>query len=716
MVTSLENGRENEGFAFFYCNHTDAKRRPTLAVLRSFLRQLASTRSSLDSASGRIYPELESLYDQSERKGSGWTVGLCREHLLKMLNFYPRTTLVLDALDECEDRADLLNVLDGLCRDSHRPVKILISSRPEADIRDRLSNLTNIEITAAKNDKDIEAFIHESMLDHHPWTSALKKTKGLQDEIISTLVYKSGGMFQWVSLQIDQLRKRGHEKDIRQRLEELPEGLTKAYDEIYKHIEARGDYSRTQTIRALSWVLSSFRPLTSKELLEACCVGADTETGNIDEVGETTEEDLLGWCASLLVLDSSSDPPVWRPSHFSVSEYFEQSQGLGDMQCMVARACLVILLHRPKAIDSQPAGNENGVPNFHSHNSIWSYASRHWHYHVQTQDKPECDALLARLLKRFLNSPMTPSVEYQDWQAAMKDFEVVTFSNSGRQIHIQYRHWDAFNTPLVAMCYFSMFHLLHEWWDWANSKFISLDDLYHNGRNMLAVSAAAGCLDIVKNIMQRGMSVNCGEKVDSMFGSPLTACSAYGHQKIVRFLLEHDADVNTVLSAKHHFRITYYGSALAAAASWAGGLEICQLLLEAGADVDLLLQAGYYSSALTATATQVRGLEICQLLLEAGADVDLLLQVGYYGSALAAAAWAGSLEICQLLLEAGTNVDLLLQAGDYGSALTATTWAGSLEICQLLLEAGTNINLLLQAGIYSSALTAAAQAGSLEIC
>jgi hypothetical protein len=151
-------------------------------------------------------------------------------------------------------------VLDGLCRDSHRPVKILISSRPETDIRDRLSTLTNIEITAAKNDKDIEAFIRESMLDHHPWTPALEKTKGLKGEVITKPVSKSGGMFQWMSLQIDQLRKRNHEKDILQRLEELPKGLTKAYEEIYKHIEERGDYSRNQSFARSHGFLAHSNP------------------------------------------------------------------------------------------------------------------------------------------------------------------------------------------------------------------------------------------------------------------------------------------------------------------------------------------------------------------------------------------------------------------------------------------------------------------------
>jgi hypothetical protein len=81
---------------------------------------------------------------------------------------------------------------------------------------------------------------------------------------------------------------------------------------------------------------------------------------------------------------------------------------------MVARVCLVILLNHSEGIVRQSDGNKNGAPGVYPYDSIWGYVSRYWHHHVQTQDKPGCEALLARLLKRFLNSPMTPSVEYKN--------------------------------------------------------------------------------------------------------------------------------------------------------------------------------------------------------------------------------------------------------------------------------------------------------------
>jgi ankyrin repeat protein len=85
----------------------------------------------------------------------------------------------------------------------------------------------------------------------------------------------------------------------------------------------------------------------------------------------------------------------------------------------------------------------------------------------------------------------------------------------------------------------------------------------------------------------------------------------------------------------------------ATALRWAckrGHLEIVQLLLEKGADVNA--QGGEYGNALYAAADGGH-LEIVQLLLEKGADINA--QGGYYGNALQAAAQGGHRGIIGIL-------------------------------------------------------------------
>ena len=604
-----------------------------------------------------------------------------------LLDFYPRTTLILDALDECLDRAILLNSLEAVAAKSKQPIKILISSRPEGDIRRSLSHLTNIEITEAKNDKDITAFIHSTIdTSNYQWTSTLSKSPALKNDVVTTVVSKSRGMFQWAKLQIEQLRELDHEHAIRERLGALPKDLTATYDEIFDKISSRGEKARDTVIRALCWISYSFRPLTTDEILGASCI--DTDSEEIDLSFVATEQHLRDWSASLLVLDSTSESPVWRPSHFSVVEYFERREGMSPsrMRSLVAKGCLVVLLKIPtgqyqnsegyvvgpgpsfddEIIFPKFGGNEDCFLNSRLFYSIWQYVIQLWPRHLQSQESPDCDFQVMELLRRFLGSPLTPSAAFQQWHKSMVygrnetdirwKYSAVGVKFVPSHMYISMLHWHEWATPSVVVCYLSLFHLPKEWWDPVHPKF------HCGSRDLLSIAAATGCFEMVTYLVERGAPVNPkdAECLDRVWAYPLGAASVYGNHEIVKYLLENGADLqlSSLIDENHREFGGRYGSALCAAAR-GGHLRTVQLLLEAGADVNLLLQARYYGSALAAAAAGGHWQTI-RLLLEAGAEVNLLLQAGNYGSALYAAAAGRHLETIRLLLEAGADVNQLL--------------------------------------------------------
>jgi ankyrin repeat domain-containing protein 50 len=117
----------------------------------------------------------------------------CKDLLLEFLNLYPKTSLILDALDECErhKRTELIETFDYFVASSSRPVKIFISSRPDGDIRERFKNLANIEIQAMDNRNDISKFVNSEITRHRRWN---KMPLELQKEIIETLQERSQGM------------------------------------------------------------------------------------------------------------------------------------------------------------------------------------------------------------------------------------------------------------------------------------------------------------------------------------------------------------------------------------------------------------------------------------------------------------------------------------------------------------------------------------------
>jgi hypothetical protein len=186
---TLKSNANHEGLAFFYCNRNETERQEPLSVLRSFVRQLSTIANDEDS----IQKNLRQLHIQTRLKASELNMDICKSLLLEFINLYPKTTLVLDALDECDKRkrSVLIETFDYFLDHASRPVKIFISSRPDGDIKERFKNRANIEIQATDNHDDIATFVESEITKHRRWK---KISPGLRKEIVETLQKRSQGM------------------------------------------------------------------------------------------------------------------------------------------------------------------------------------------------------------------------------------------------------------------------------------------------------------------------------------------------------------------------------------------------------------------------------------------------------------------------------------------------------------------------------------------
>ncbi|KAE8440485.1 hypothetical protein EG329_007429 [Mollisiaceae sp. DMI_Dod_QoI] len=722
-----------EGFAFFYCNRNEEERRKPLSVLRSYTRQLSITAGHL----GEMHKKLRDLWRETILTGSDFGFNACREQLLESVNLYPRTTLILDALDECDpdSRDRLVEIIELLLSSSKSLLRVFISSRPDADIRDRFLSRPNIKIQATNNQDDIKKFVNEEIVKHRRWN---KISAQLRDDVVKTILARSEGMFQWVFLQTRQLLELQTEAAVRDRLGKLPVGLNAAYGEIYSKIAARNEHEKVLADRAFMWVMCACKPLKSDELLSA--IRLDPK-GDITHLSEEVDEGLLlDLCNNLLVLDSQRN--VWKFSHLSVTEYFEKNHwDLEQAHCYAAKICLLLLIETYKRART---GSVHSLGDSHNYDSrardifdpkhpLQNYSRHHWIKHIQTQEEQEPDPRLVDLLKFFLGSPGESSSQYQQWYLqVMTDLEIPLTSAFRRVLMDEI---SPENSTVFAMCRFSFYTLLSDWWRDAE---IPPSQTNSRGDNLLTLAAAAGCRPICEALIKRGAQVDLqngeygsalavaawrgeietimylieqGADVNLLlqtggYGSTLAVAAWWGEIETVKYLIEQGADVNLLLPTGD------YGSALAAAA-WTGKIETVKYLVKQGADVNLLLKTGDYGSALAA-ATRGAKTEIVKYLIEQGADVNLLLRTGSFGSALAVAAWLGKNEIVKYLIEQGADVNLLLQTGGYGSALAVAAWWGETETVKYLIEQGADVNLLLQTGGYGSALVAAAWRGKTE--
>ena len=186
---------DNEALAYFYCDRNHETHRIPDFIVRSYVRQLSTTPTG-----DRIHPVLLDYYKEQKKLGfAAWppTIQVCTKLLSQLIESYPQTTIILDALDECDNstRHQLIQIFDDLAIQSAKPVKIFISSRPDNDINYRFRTGPNIAIRATDNRDDIAMYVEERISTcRKDWLDGVDRIPNLQNEIRSVLVEKSQGM------------------------------------------------------------------------------------------------------------------------------------------------------------------------------------------------------------------------------------------------------------------------------------------------------------------------------------------------------------------------------------------------------------------------------------------------------------------------------------------------------------------------------------------
>ena len=147
---------------YFYCsrNPTEATRSDLQAILASLARQLSSTQPRKP----LLQPAID-LYNKERDEDfiSGpLQLDQTLQLVMQLIELYPRTTIILDAFDECDPatRLDLLRALEHILQHSCSLVKIFVSSRNDQDIVMQLNGYLHLEIDSRRNSNDIAQFVN----------------------------------------------------------------------------------------------------------------------------------------------------------------------------------------------------------------------------------------------------------------------------------------------------------------------------------------------------------------------------------------------------------------------------------------------------------------------------------------------------------------------------------------------------------------------------
>ncbi|CAM1507840.1 Fc.00g046880.m01.CDS01 [Cosmosporella sp. VM-42] len=733
-LRTLGQCHTDEAFAYFYCNRAEENRRNPESILRSLVRQLCSTATARNS----IHQDFVSLKRRLALEGRSLDVDICRDLLSTLTNLYPATTIILDALDECQDtsRHELMEVLNGLMESSRNPLKILISSRPDNDIKTYFRGHTQIEIQATDNQADIEDFVQDK-LSHDKNLKNL--SNALKREVAKTLFVGSRGMFQWAALQIQHLSelRLPHEANIRARLGKLPKTLDDAYREIWTKVEQLSDYEKTLAIRAFQWVLCSLTPLSTAILGMAVLINPDSDDGDAMDT-ELNEENINELCTNLLTYDEQTK--VWRFCHLSAREFLEKNYFPKSQQYrFVATSCLKYLIASPcDENDSRLTSIWDAVDGHKSHRLCqremapeikcfctyvafnWGWLVRASEAYIQTQEEIESleNERLRKLLKEFLGSAKESSDTYESWVVKVTwlvhfrqpfQYELHSWRDSVPEL------WPH-SSPLFGMSVLGIHRLLFDWWEAPDTDCNLCND---NGNPILYLAMNWKQENLWRYLLHKGVEIGNAlaaaitardklsfaalleagaEQIGAEVGNALAAAICTRDEVSFAALVEAGADVNAnavnAVGPGNH-------SALEVAV-WSSrshdNTTFVELVLEKGGEVNMQTENGnalFY-------ALRVGAWGAARMLLNAGAEVTDPVQ------SLWLAAGGGCIDLIRRFLDNGADVN---SHSDTECALINAAESNCTEAVKFLLKATANANMVLDSG-YGTAILAALGASS----
>ncbi len=299
--------------AYFFFDFNDVQKQDPEGMVRSLICQFSY--QCLKRPGG-----LDTLFSSCE-DGQQPALNALLDVTQQMVQDFPHTYIILDALDECVDRAGLLSILERMTRWQLLNLHIFVTSRPEQDIETSLERFVDrqnmICLTTESVDQDIQEYVRQRLSDDK---SLVKwhRYSDIRQEIETVLAKRACGMyfsssclfeelsadggyrrFRWAVCQLDALGKCRNRLMLRKSLATLPPTLDETYDRILCaiHIDD-SEYA----VRILRWLAFSLRPLSVEELSEAIAVDVGRDPAfDRQEVFEDPQ-DILNICSGLVTI------------------------------------------------------------------------------------------------------------------------------------------------------------------------------------------------------------------------------------------------------------------------------------------------------------------------------------------------------------------------------------------------------------------------------
>ncbi|KAF3926577.1 hypothetical protein AA313_de0204568 [Arthrobotrys entomopaga] len=302
---------------FFSFSGTDSDRQTLDSLARNFLWQLLQ-----EASDDRIFKIIQRLRLQNPLV----TLELL-EALLEIAKLLTETVYcIIDGLDESvedcndQDRGLLKHILDIL---DFKNFHIALFARPRA-LQAAMGLSLNIEINNSKVKADLERFIRSEINN-----SPIFNTPSLQDQVFGVLLEGSDGMFLWVKLMIEDLRKSATVIELTDRLRDMPRGIEKLYRLLLKRLlENLDDRELSLARKVLTFIIAARRILTVNELQHCYSLSLESTSALEDRFILQPEMRILAVCGDLVNITNGHVQII----HNSIKEFLTRptEQWLSD--------------------------------------------------------------------------------------------------------------------------------------------------------------------------------------------------------------------------------------------------------------------------------------------------------------------------------------------------------------------------------------------------
>ncbi|KAL4959687.1 ankyrin repeat-containing domain protein [Aspergillus stella-maris] len=761
--------------AYIYCsrnttNHEDAGPE---AITRSIIKQISRVNPG-DPIRGPVVRKYQDIHDQGY--GNEVLAFPDTRDLLLDLTDQGTTMIFIDAVDECNSiqQREVFDLITYLLHDAKGAVKILISSRPSANIASQMNTYRDASmIDTAGNLKDLQLFadIKAAECVDRMKLRKIPVSDGWQKDLGEALVSGAQGMFLWVKLQIDILndpRQTLFQDDFLQRVREVPPGLLALYSAIYEKIEDAGSTMRKIAVTLVRWLLCAEMSIEKEAIISALSMHVGVQS--------LSQSVILDSCSNLVMVDENLN--TFRFIHASARDFFETLEDFspGKRHATMADVCLRYVT------DGVPMPEQPSL----KQEPLECFVVLYWIFHVEqvgiAQQVPRIEEALSDL--RLFKDDVVPW--FRQWLRQLERVSgILKWNDEFKDRVLQVI--SSPDTAFFAACAFGFVEVARWYREQAPDSINQKNDL---GASGLHLAAQYGHLAIVEELLSGKADVDAkdafGETaliraclsgreaiVDVLlcrganarvqgrrFGTALQAAALHGHLAVVRQLISHSVDLEAEGGQ--------FGTALQGA-SFRGHLHVVKELLSMGAaanapggdydavdgtalgqpisdgvkrDVERIIEENHREKHWLTSWEAQREITM-QLILDRTLDVNLIksgfgpalhaasragredvvrqlllvpridvdAEGGRYGSALQAAAVGGSVAIMKMLLE--SNADVNSQNGTYGTPLIAASRRSHLTVAELLLERGAAVDV--QAGVYGTALQAAARSGNCDL-